>query len=99
MHYVYLRMGCVLIFQSIASSYEISASAMRGFGKSFLPALLTVFGTCVIRLVWVFTVCPIMPGYDNLLYVYPISWVLTGVLVCTAYGFASRKAWKYIEEK
>lgn len=95
--FAFMRMGCVLIFQSIASSYEISASAMRGFGKSLLPALLTIFGTCVLRLVWIFAVCPVLPGYDNLLYVYPISWVLTGVLVCTAYAITSRKAWKFVE--
>ncbi|MGI6223919.1 MAG: MATE family efflux transporter [Prevotella sp.] len=98
-HFAYLRMGCVLIFQSIASSYEISASAMRGFGKSTLPAILTIFGTCVLRLVWIFAVCPFLPGYDMLLYVYPISWVLTGILVCTAYAITSRKAWRLIEKE
>lgn len=96
--FAYVRMGCVLVFQSIASSYEISASAMRGFGKSTLPAVLTIFGTCVLRLVWIFAVCPFVPGYDVLLYVYPLSWVVTGILVCTAYAVASRKAWRLIEE-
>ena len=71
---------------------------MRGFGKSTLPAVLTIFGTCVLRLVWIFAVCPFVPGYDVLLYVYPLSWVVTGILVCTAYAVASRKAWRLIEE-
>ena len=41
-------MNIVLLTQCIASSYEIAGAALRGLGYSMLPAILTVFGTCVI---------------------------------------------------
>ena len=66
--------------------------ALRGLGHSLEPALLTVLGTCVFRLVWIFFVMPVFPGYEQLMWVYPISWLLTTLLVFTAYLRISRKA-------
>ena len=86
------RMHLVLAFQWIACSYEISASALRGMGRSLLPALLTVVGTCLLRMVWVFAVCPVWPGFHRLMLVYPLSWVLTGVMVVAAYVRFMKKA-------
>lgn len=80
-----IRMHIVLLPQFIACSYEIAGSCMRGMGKSLTPAILTVFGTCLLRIVWVYVVSPLYPGFDFLLTVYPLSWVLTGSMVLTAY--------------
>ena len=91
-HYGEARMCIVLVFQALAAGYEIPASAMRGLGHSLEPALLTVLGTCVFRLVWIFFVMPVFPGYEQLMWVYPISWLLTTLLVFTAYLRISRKA-------
>ena len=82
----------MLLFQFIASSYEISGAALRGIGYSMTPTVLTIFGTCLLRLVWIFTVVPLSKSYETLLAVYPISWVITGISVCTAYAIIRRKA-------
>lgn len=57
---------------------------MRGLGYSMCPMLLTVFGTCVLRLVWVFTVAARTLDFCLLLDIYPISWAITGILVVSA---------------
>ena len=85
------RMDIVLAWQFIASSYEISASSLRGMGKSMLPTILTVFGTCLLRIVWVSAVCPVWHTFDVIMLVYPVSWCLTGIMVCTAYYITARK--------
>lgn len=91
-YYGGIRMHLVLALQFIASSYEIAGSSLRGMGKSLTPTVLTVFGTCLLRIVWVYVVCSYWRGYDVLMTVYPVSWVLTGVLVCTAYSMTIRRA-------
>lgn len=92
--YAAMRFHIVLTLQWIASSYEISGSYMRGLGYSVLPMLLTIFGTCVLRLVWVW----IFPDIDNtfsmLLTIYPVSWVITGIAVVTAAFIVQRKVFK-----
>ena len=80
-----LRFLIVLTFEALTSSYEISGGCLRGFGRSMTPAILTVFGSCVLRLVWLATVCNHFHDYRLLMAIYPISWVLTGSMVLVAY--------------
>lgn len=90
-HFGAIRLHTVLALQWIACSYEIAGSSLRGMGKSLTPTLLTVFGTCLLRIVWVYAVCPNWHGFKTLLSVYPISWVLTGAMVLTAYFVTVRR--------
>ena len=89
-HYAQLRFLIVLTFEFLTSSYEISGGCLRGFGRSMTPAILTVFGSCVLRLIWLATVCNWFHDYKLLMAIYPISWVLTGTMVLVAY-FRTRK--------
>lgn len=98
-HFGMIRFHTVLVFQFIASSYEISGSYMRGLGYSVTPMLLTIFGTCVLRLGW----CYVFPQIDNtfsmLLTIYPISWGVTGVAVIAAALHVQHKVFRKIEAK
>lgn len=88
--YAMIRMLNVLTFNCLASTYEIGGAALRGMGYSMLPAVLTIFGTCVFRLLWIYTVCRRFHGFAILMRVYPISWVITGTAVLISY-FVLRK--------
>ena len=93
-HYAALRMNIVLLTQCLACSYEIAGAALRGLGYSMLPAILTVFGTCVLRLLWIYLVCPLLPGFDALMVIYPISWIVTGAAVLVAYYVVQKKLFR-----
>lgn len=86
-----IRMETVLAWQFIASSYEISASALRGMGKSLLPTILTIFGTCLLRIFWVYAICNIWNSFNTIMLIYPISWIATGIMVCIAFYINARK--------
>ncbi len=90
-----IRMQNALVLQFIASSYEISASAMRGMGKSIEPTLITIFGTCVLRIAWVFAVLPHFNDFQHLIWVYPLSWGLTGVFMGIFYVYN----WKRVKRE
>lgn len=86
-----IRMHVVLVTQAMASSYEIAGSCLRGLGKSMLPAILTIFGTCVLRIAWVYLLLPHYHDFGILLCAYPVSWFLTGCMVLVAWFLTSRK--------
>ena len=90
-HYGVIRLEYVLLLQFIASSYEISGSALRALGYSMTPMVMTVFGTCVLRLIWIHTVCADSNNFGLLLSIYPITWVITGAGVLTAYFIITRR--------
>lgn len=85
------RMHIALAWQSIAAFYEISGSVLRGMGKSMEPTLITVFGTCLLRIAWIFIIMPGWRGFDHLLAVYPVSWVITAVMMLGLYFWRTRK--------
>lgn len=95
-HYALVRMHTVLLYQCIASTYEIGGAYMRGLGYSMTPMLLTIFGTCVLRLLWVFTVAPRFNDFAVLLSIYPITWAITGILVLAATFIVQRKAFSHL---
>ena len=97
--FAYTRMIIVLSLYFILCTYEVGGSALRGLGYSMTPAVLTVFGTCVFRLFWVWVVCDIWPSYDVLLLVYPISWIITGTAVLSVYFILRGKAYKRFMKK
>jgi putative MATE family efflux protein len=94
--YAVVRLRWVLLFQSLAASYEVAGASLRGLGYSMTPTLFTIFGTCLLRLVWIYTVCPRYNTFDVIMYVYPISWAITGIAVVWAYFVLRRKAFGMI---
>ena len=79
----------------LTAVYEISAGAMRGLGYSLLPAVITCVGSCVIRLIWISTVCKVVHVFWVLMIIYPISWVITGIAMMTAYYIVRRKCFTF----
>lgn len=58
---------------------DVSTGALRGYGKSLGPMIVSVLGICGIRLLWIFTVFQI-PAYHTPQWMYlsyPISWAIT----------------------
>lgn len=90
MDYASTRIAIVLLFQFIASSYEVSGACLRGLGYSMTPTVITIFGTCLFRLLWIYAINPDC-DYEGLLWVYPVSWVITGAVVCCAYLMISHR--------
>ncbi|MGN0223386.1 MAG: MATE family efflux transporter [Muribaculaceae bacterium] len=100
MAYGFQRMHIVLGFQALGCSYEITAAALRGMGRSIAPTVFTIIGTCFLRVGWVYFVMPDHPGFANLMMVYPISWILTGLMVISDYFvFMKKKSCKYFAEE
>ncbi len=95
--YAEIRMRMLLTIYFLVSTYEIGGAALRGIGHSLLPAILTVFGTCVFRLFWAYTICRIYHEFDVLMAVYPISWAITGCAVLIAYFIVRRRAFSTVK--
>jgi Na+-driven multidrug efflux pump len=87
------RMWHICLLEFMTSSYEVSAAAMRGMNWSILPTIITVVGSCVLRIVFIFTLFPLVYSYDNLLLIYPVSWIVTGVSMLILYVIARKRAY------
>lgn len=63
----------------ISSFMDNTIAALRGLGKTIIPAAILVLGSCVFRIIWVYTVFEQFKTITGLYLLYPVSWVLTGI--------------------
>lgn len=64
---------------------EVISGTVRGTGDSFRPMIITCFGVCVGRILWLLFVVPRFHTIEMLVWSYPISWALTTVLFIVYY--------------
>ena len=80
-------------FWVLAPSYftyvfiEILSGAIRGAGESFPPMLITCFGVCGLRILWLALVglVPAMHSMQMVAMNYPITWVIAAVVFIIYY--------------
>ena len=80
----YTRLLIIFSAYTFSMLYENMSGYLRGFGLSLVPAILTVFGVCVVRLVWIYTVFPAHRTFTTIMLVYPLSLATTAVLIFIA---------------
>lgn len=70
---------------------EVLSGAMRGYGISMVPAAVTFIGVCGTRILWVYTVFRHSHTWYTLMAVYPVSWLITMVVMIAAYFISIKK--------
>ena len=83
------RIMCILLFEPLCNLFEIPTGTLRGTGHASLAAADTVIGTCVFRIVWIFTVFRAHPSLEVLYLAFPLSWVVTITLVAISLACAN----------
>lgn len=76
---------------------EVGCGTMRGLGKSLAPMFISLIGSCLFRIVWIYTVFPFSPTLKMLYISYPVSWSLTALTFfcfCAHYLSKLKKQWK-----
>lgn len=66
---------CPLYF--LCGVMEVYTGGLRGMGKSLVPMLITVFGACGLRILWLATVFAHWHTMAAIYVSYPVSWALT----------------------
>lgn len=88
-----VRLSILATFYFFCGIMDVSSGVMRGMGKSFLPMMVSLIGSCVLRILWVKLICPLDPTNIQLLYwSFPFTWVVTSLahLVCIAITWIHR---------
>ena len=64
---------------------EIFSGAIRGAGEAVQPMVISLFGICGLRLVWVLAVVPMHNTMQMVAMTYPVTWVVTAVVFIIYY--------------
>ncbi|MBQ6118350.1 MAG: MATE family efflux transporter, partial [Clostridia bacterium] len=71
------RMALIMPFYIFCSLLDVTGGAVRGLGRSFQIMLVSLFGACGLRLLWVFFFLPLNRTLRFLYVAYPLSWGVT----------------------
>ena len=68
----------------LCGTMDVLASCLRGRGYSVLPMVVSLVGSCLLRLVWIATIFQLFRSTTTLYISYPLSWILTALvhLIC-----------------
>ena len=65
---------------------DVASHFNKGIGKQLVPTLIALIGNCLMRVIWIFTICRIFPGSpdmpNNIYYLYlsyPVTWAIAFV--------------------
>lgn len=87
-----IRLGVIRLWYIVAPELinvlmEGLSGSLRGYGISLTPAVITLICVCGVRVTWIFTAFRNIPTYATLMAVYPISWLITTIILIAAYFY------------
>ena len=99
MEYARQRYNVTFPAYFLAGVMSVLPGAIRGFGSSLPPSIISLLGACGIRIVWVFTIFRMFPTMTVLYLVHPITWVITNIALIInfviVYKIAKKRIKKY----
>ena len=73
-----MKRVAVMAFAYCVSAFmDCTIAASRGLGKTVVPTVIVVLGSCVFRVIWVYTIFAHFHTIPALYLLYPCSWTLT----------------------
>ena len=83
--YGMMRLEGILPFEILNGAIDVISGAMRGYGESMKPAIVTLVGVCGVRITWIYTYFQSHQRFDVLLRAYPLSWIVTLAIMSVMY--------------
>lgn len=88
------RTGIMCLSYAFSAFMDCTIAACRGIGKSFAPTVIVIMGSCVFRVVWIYTVFAYFHTIPSLYLLYIFSWLITSVaeIICFAVNYRKLEA-------
>lgn len=93
------RMMYICIPYFLCGIMDAMTGMIRGLGYSILPMIVSLLGACVLRIIWILTVCQ-LPAFHHVEFVYasyPVTWIITTTAHIICYVIITKKIKKSIE--
>ena len=75
-----MKRVAVMAFAYCVSAFmDCTIAASRGLGKTVVPTVIVVLGSCVFRVIWVYTIFVWIHTIPALYSLYFFSWAITSV--------------------
>ena len=92
------RVGVMGFAYCISAFMDCTIAASRGLGKTVVPTIIVVMGSCVFRVIWVYTIFAHFHTIPSLYALYPCSWALTALAEIVYFAHCYKESMKIFEQ-
>mgnify|MGYP004634062253 FL=1 len=78
----------------VSAFMDCTIAASRGLGKSLIPTIIVIMGSCVLRIIWVYTIFSYYKTFQALYLVYVSSWIITSFFEIIYFVYIYKKSMK-----
>ena len=89
-----IRMLFIALLEPMTALYEVPGASLRGIGHSLMPTLITLMGSCILRIIYMHIMMHRFTAFYQVVMIYPISWAITGASMIILYFRVTKKAYK-----
>ena len=86
------RVSVMAFAYGISAFMDCTIAASRGLGKTVVPTVIVVLGSCVFRVIWVYTIFAHFHTIPALYLLYPCSWILTALAEIAYFASCYKRA-------
>ncbi len=92
-----VRLSIMGVCYAFSAFMDCTIAASRGIGKTMWPTVMVILGSCVFRVIWVYTVFAYFGTIQSLYLLYIFSWSLTAIAEIAYFVWAYRKQMRMVE--
>ncbi|MBR3252268.1 MAG: MATE family efflux transporter [Erysipelotrichaceae bacterium] len=92
------RLRYVTLFLFINGLLDVVVNSIRGFGIATLPTIITLFGVCGFRILYIYTYFASHHTAQNLYLCFPLSWLITLFIQSIIWMFVYQRKCRNAEE-
>lgn len=85
------RLSIMALSYSVSAFMDCTIAASRGLGKSIVPTIVVIMGSCVFRIVWIYTIFAHFGTIQSLYLLYVFSWMITAIAEIIYFVIVYRK--------
>lgn len=74
------RLKIMSISYAFSAFMDCTIAASRGLGKTIVPTIIVVLGSCVFRVIWIYTIFAYFKTIPSLYLLYIFSWSITAIV-------------------
>lgn len=86
-----LRLNIMSFSYCFATFMDNTIAASRGLGKTFVPSIIVFIGSCLFRIIWVYTIFAYFKTIPSLFLLYIFSWCITAFVQIVYFARQYRK--------
>ena len=84
-------MGIIATTYFLCGIMDVLSGMLRGMGESMLPMVVSMIGSCLLRVVWIYTIFAADRTLPVLYLSYPVTWIVTEAVHFICYLYVKKR--------